>query len=243
MQRKATERYTMSAIELVQPRPLEGLDEEALAVRAQRQEPAAFRELMRRHNRRLFRVARSVLGDDAEAEDAVQETYLKAYAALPGFRAEASLGTWLTRIALNEAIGRRRQRRETTDLDVLERPETATILRFNLNAPDDPERNAARRQLRTLIEQAVDTLPEAFRTVFVMRDIEEMSVAETARVRHLKPETVKTRLHRARRLLRKALDAELSATLQDAFPFAGARCDRVIARVEAILFPQGVERT
>ncbi|HVV92143.1 MAG TPA: RNA polymerase sigma factor [Hyphomicrobiales bacterium] len=227
----------MSAIELARPRPLEDLGEAELAERACRQEPAAFREVMRRHNRRLFRVARSVLGDDAEAEDAVQETYLKAYAALPGYRGEASLGTWLTRIALNEAIGRRRRRRDTTDLDILERPAEAKIVPFNPNAPDDPERSAARRQLRTVIEQAVDTLPEAFRTVFVMRDIEEMSVAETARFLHIRPETVKTRLHRARRLLRKALDAELSATLQDAFPFAGWRCDRVIARVEAILFP------
>lgn len=232
----------MSAIELVRPRPLANLGEAELAVRARRQEPAAFREVMRRHNRSLFRVARSVLADDAEAEDAVQETYLKAYAALPAYRGEASLGTWLTRIALNEAIGRKRQRRPTADLDVLERPAALNVLFFNAAASDDPERNAARLQLRTLIEQAVDTLPEAFRVVFVMRDIEEMSVADTARFLHLKPETVKTRLHRARRLLRKALDAELNATLQDAFPFAGARCDRVIARVEAILFPPGGER-
>lgn len=230
----------MTLVETARQHQGEGADEASLVRGALAHETGAFREIMRRHNRRLFRVARSVTRDDAEAEDVVQETYLHAYAALGSFRGEAGLGTWLTRIALNEAVGRIRRRRNTTDLDVLEATPPAQILFLDGPQSDDPERAAARRQLRGVIEAAVDHLPQPFRTVFVLRDMEGLSVEETALSLGLKPETVKTRLHRARRLLRRMLNERFSDTLSDTFPFAGARCDRIIARVEAILAERGL---
>ncbi|MGF9760180.1 RNA polymerase sigma factor [Microvirga sp. 0TCS3.31] len=196
--------------------------------------PDAFRIIMQRHNRRLYRVARGVTGNDIEAEDVVQEGYLRAFTHLDTFRGEARLSTWLTRIVLNEALGRVRRRREMIELSLLDRIETgqAQILMFpQAQLSQDPEAEAGRAQLRRLMEQAVDDLPEAFRSVFVMREIEEMTIEETASHLGIRPATVKTRLHRARRLLQKTLHARLVATLKDAFPFGGLRCNRVTDRV------------
>jgi RNA polymerase sigma-70 factor (ECF subfamily) len=203
---------------------------------------AAFRAIMQRHNSRLYRVARGILGDESEAEDAVQEAYVRAFSHLAEFRGDAKLSTWLTRIVMNEALGRLRRQRPTVDLTVLDslhNSEDPRIIPFPLAdaAAENPERSAARRQIRQLLERAVDDLPESFRVVFVMRAIEEMSVEETAAYLNLRPETVKTRLHRARRLLRKALDAQLASTLADAFPFAGARCARM---ADAVLLRLGL---
>ncbi len=195
----------------------------------------AFRIIMERYNRRLYRIARTVLQNDAEAEDAVQESYLRAFTALPGFRGLASLSTWLTRIAINEALGRKRKQRPTVgleDMDAIQQ-NTAQVVPFpNMNGETDPERSAAQREIRRLLEHAIDDLPESFRVVFVMRDVEEMSTEETAAFLGIRPETVKTRLHRARRLLRRSLDENLASTLKGAFPFAGARCART---TEAVL--------
>lgn len=214
---------------------LEDLDEEVLVERARQRDGAAFRLIIQRHNQRLYRVARSVLGDDSEAEDAVQEAYIRAFAHLGEFRGEARLSTWLTRIVLNEALGRLRQRRPTVDLKVIdtinEQGEARVIVMPTARQETDPEAAAARAEIRRLLERAVDQLPEPFRVVFVLREIEELSVEETAENLRLRPETVKTRLHRARRLLRQSLGAELSSALADAFPFAGARCARVADRV------------
>jgi RNA polymerase sigma-70 factor (ECF subfamily) len=204
----------------------------------------AFREIMQRHNRRLYRVARSVVHDDSEAEDVVQEAYVLAFTNLAKFRAESSLATWLTRITLNEAMGRLRRRRPTVDVLTLDSStgDGAQVIPFpTMISNEDPERNAAQREIRGLIERAVDELPEIFRVVFVMRDVEEMSIEETAAFLSLRPETVKTRLHRARKLLRQALDAKLATALTDVFPFAGARCltftDEVLTRL-GLLPPQ-----
>lgn len=210
-----------------------------LVGRAQGGDAEAFRAIMQRANQRLFRVARSVLGDEIEAEDALQDAYVRAFLGIRRFRGEADIVTWLTRIVLNEARSRLRRRRPTTDLDAVEIQQATTgeIIRFP-GAPADagPESDAARSQIRGLIEQAVDDLPPAFRVVFIMRDIEECSIAETAQSLGLKPETVKTRLHRARRMLRQSLDARVAATLVGAFPFLGLRCqrmsDRVLTRLE-----------
>jgi RNA polymerase sigma-70 factor (ECF subfamily) len=214
---------------------LDDLDDKALVALALRRDEAAFRLIMQRHNRRLYRIARGVLGNDAEAEDVVQETYLRAFTHLDGFRGEAGLSTWLTRIALNEALGRIRERRPTTDLRQLdamtEQGESRVIFLPSARQDSNPEASAARAEIRHLLEQAVDRLPRPFRSVFVMRDIEEMSVEETAAQLGLRPETVKTRLHRARRLLRQSLNETLAATLVDTFPFAGARCARIQAAV------------
>lgn len=198
-------------------------------------DPAAFRILIRRHDRYLYRIARSVLLDDHEAEDVVQETYVRAFTRLVDFRGDASLSTWLTRIALNEALQRYRQRRRIVSLDILDSasgPPVAQIRQSPMIAPDqDPERATAQHQIRTLLERAIDDLPEAFRTVFVMRDIEEASTEETASVLGIRPPTVKTRLHRARRMLREALGEQVGAALKDAFPFDKPRCDRLVKKV------------
>jgi RNA polymerase sigma-70 factor, ECF subfamily len=176
---------------------------------AREAEPAAFRSLIRRHDRYLYRIARSVLLDDEEAEDVVQETFVRAFTHLVDFRGDASLSTWLTRIAFNEALRRRRQRRRIVRLDDLVSAIGCSEKQFDkstMTAPDlDPERATAQHQIRSVLERAIDDLPDSFRTVFVMRDIEEASTEETASVLGIRPQTVKTRLHRARRRLRDAL--------------------------------------
>ena len=191
------------------------LPEGELVRLAQAGDPGAFREIMRRGNQRLFRVARGVVHDDAEAEDVLQEAYVRAFSAIRGFRGDSGVMTWLTRITLNEARGRIRRRRPTVGLERIEMAQA----------------EGARSQIRALIEQAVDDLPEGFRMVFILRDIEEASIEETALTLGLKPETVKTRLHRARRLLREALDARLATALADTFPFMGVRCARITEQV------------
>ncbi|PVE23598.1 RNA polymerase sigma factor [Microvirga sp. KLBC 81] len=220
---------------------LDGLDDRALVERARKRDGTAVRLIMQRHNRRLYRVARSVLHDDAEAEDVVQETYVRAFTHLDGFRGESQLSTWLTRIALNEALGRLRRRRLTVglkDIDAIkDQGETCVIYLPTARQDSDPEAAATRAEVRRLLERAVDQLPDPFRMVFVLRDIEEMSIEETASHLGLRPETVKTRLHRARRLLRQSLHERLSSTLVDVFPCAGTRCARI---TEAVLGKLGI---
>ena len=206
------------------------MDDAALVGAVRNGDREAFRHIMRRSNQRLFRVARGVVNDDAEAEDVVQEAYAHAFEKLPTFRGDAALLTWLTRIVLNEAYGRLRGLRLVVGVEQIEasQMDSASILPFPAKFGDeDPAAATARDQARRLIEQAIDHLPEPFRIVFVMREIENCTVEETAASLDLRPETVKTRLHRARRLLRAALHDTLSETLHDAFPFLGARCDRM----------------
>ncbi|HEX3700244.1 MAG TPA: RNA polymerase sigma factor [Phenylobacterium sp.] len=197
----------------------------------------AFAALMTRGNQRLFRVARSIVRDEAEAEDVLQEAYVSAFANLAAFRGEASVFTWLTRIVINEARGRLRKRRELVDVAEIElaQGDGRVVVFPNLLGSEDPERDAARAEARRLLERAVDDLPQAFRLVFVMREVEGASIAETAQALGVRPETVKTRLHRARRLLRQALDEQLASALTGAFPFLGARCQRITAAVMARL--------
>jgi RNA polymerase sigma-70 factor (ECF subfamily) len=220
----------------------ETLAEPDLVARARKGETEAFRVIMQRCNQRLFRIARAVVRDDAEAEDVLQESYVRAFAKLDGFRGEAGISTWLTRIVLNEAKGRLRRRRETVELDELDASAArgGELVRFpTALASPDPEAAAARAEVRRILERAVDDLPEAFRLVFVLREIEECSVEETATQAGLKPETVKTRLHRARRMLRKALREELQGGIGEAFPFLGARCERITNTVIARLAAAG----
>ncbi|MDX8482619.1 RNA polymerase sigma factor [Mesorhizobium sp. VK24D] len=200
----------------------------ALVRRALAREADAFRAIVKSHNQRLYRIARGVVRNDAEAEDIVQEAYMRAFASLDSFRGDASLSTWLSRITINEALGRLRKRKRVVAMP--ENPE-AQIIRFPLNPSDDPERTMAQRQILGLVERATDSLPDVYRTVFVARVIEGLSIEETAEVLGIRPETVKTRLHRARALVRKALDDEIGPVLLDAFPFAGRRCDRLTAAV------------
>lgn len=200
----------------------------------------AFRVIMQRSNQRLFRVARGVVRDDVEAEDVLQEAYLRAFAKLHTFRGEAGLLTWLTRITLNEARGRLRKRRTMVDIDEIEAAQgSGQVIAFPAaGLGSDPEADAARSQIRNMLEGAIDELPDAFRTVFIMRVIEECSIEETAANLGLRTETVKTRLHRARKHLRKALDEKLATTMTGAFPFMGARCRGVTERVLTRLAPR-----
>jgi RNA polymerase sigma-70 factor (ECF subfamily) len=190
---------------------------------------------MQRGNQRLFRIARAVVRDEGEAEDVLQEAYVRAFAGLAEFRGEASVFTWLTRIVLNEAHGRLRKRRLTVELAAIESAQVEPGRVFAFPGVEDPERDAARAEVRRLLERAVDDLPGNFRVVFVMRDVEGLSIEETSAALGVKPETVKTRLHRARRQLREGLDAELASSLTGAFPFLGARCERITTAVLARL--------
>ncbi|MBZ9887050.1 RNA polymerase sigma factor [Mesorhizobium sp. M7A.F.Ca.CA.001.09.2.1] len=199
-----------------------------LVHRALARDGDAFRTIIKTHNQRLYRIARGVVRNDSEAEDIVQEAYVKAFAHLDAFRGDSSLATWLSRIVINEALGRLRKRRKTVALP--ENPQ-AEIIRFPLNPSDDPERTMAQRQILQLVEQATDSLPDVYRTVFVARVIEGLSIEETADLLGVRPQTVKTRLHRARALVRKALDDQIGPVLLDAFPFAGRRCERLTSAV------------
>lgn len=197
----------------------------------------AFEAVMRRHNGRLFRVARAILKNDADAEDALQDAYLDAYRHLDGFRAEAELSTWLTRIVVNQSLMRlRRQKRD------------GTVVRFGRDggqAPaevevrddksESPSTAVLRTEMRRILERRIDELPASYRTVFVMREIEDMSVEETAQVLEIPSSTVRTRLFRARALLRASLSRDVDRATGDVFAFAGARCDRIVAAVLARL--------
>ena len=203
-----------------------------LAKRALGRDATAIRTIMRRYNQRLYRMARSILGNDTEAEDAVQNAYLKAFKGLAEFRGEAGLGTWLTRIVINEALAIFRTRKPglewSGDKQALS---GGTVIPFPTAANIDPERAMAQSQIQIAVERAIDELPDAFRTVLVARVLEGMSLEETANLLDLRVETVKTRLHRARRLLRDAVERQIGPVFLDAFPFAGSRCDRMTETV------------
>jgi len=211
--------------------------ESALVSAAQGRQPEAIRTIIRRYNQRLYRLARAIVRNDADAEDVLQEAYLQAFSAIGGFRGESTLATWLSRITINEALGRlRRQRRRTKLSEDLAKPEQACVIPFPLTvSTDDPERTMAQRQILQMVEQASDNLPEVYRVVFVARVIEGLSVEETAEALDVLPVTVKTRLHRARALVRQDLETQIGPLLLEAFPFAGRRCDRLTETVMAKL--------
>jgi RNA polymerase sigma-70 factor, ECF subfamily len=198
----------------------------------------AFEALMRRHNGRLFRVARSILRNDADAEDALQDAYLEAYRHLDEFRAEAQLSTWLTRIVVNQALMRlRRQKRDGTVVPF--RPdggdETLPEVEVRDDKTESPSAAVLRTEIRRMLERRIDELPVAYRTVFVMREVEDMSVEETAQALSIPSSTVRTRLFRARALLRASLERDVDMATGDVFAFAGGRCDRIVAAVLARL--------
>jgi RNA polymerase sigma-70 factor (ECF subfamily) len=206
---------------------------------------AALRRLMRRHNQSLFRAARSILRDDAEAEDAVQEGYLHAYRAMGSFRGDAKLSTWLMRIVVNEALGRARKTKRGAEVIAIDSGAEAHAAEETMsdNPDNQPERLAARAQTRRLIEAKIDALPDQFRTVFVLRAVEEMTVEETAQALSIPEATVRTRFFRARALLREAMSREVDTALEEAFSFAGERCDRITERVAARVAAMRASRT
>jgi RNA polymerase sigma-70 factor (ECF subfamily) len=208
-------------------------DEPDLIRRSLARDDRAFRAIMLRYNRRLYRIARGIVRNDADAEDVVQEAYVKAFMHLADFRGESTLATWLGRITINEALGRLRKKRSPSEAvhSEAQRNEAQIIPFPQMTTTDDPEKTMAQRQILQLVEQATDKLPENFRLVFITRVIEGMSVEETAEILGIQPETVKTRLHRARKLVREQLDKQIGPVLMDAFPFAGKRCERVTQAV------------
>ena len=214
--------------------------EDDLVARARQRDEFAIRALIQRHNQRLYRIARGILRDDAEAEDALQEGYLKAFSHLDDFAGNSAIGTWLCRIVMNEALGRLRQRPPMVDWNSVEEAgmPSAEIIRFSTTGSrPDPERALAQRQIRGLLEQAIDRLPDDFRIVLIARVVEEMSVQETATLLGIRPETVKTRLHRARLSLRRTIEAQIGPAATEVFPFEDPRCRRtadiVIAKLAA----------
>jgi RNA polymerase sigma-70 factor (ECF subfamily) len=200
-----------------------------LVRRARGREEAAIRSIMQSNNRRLYRIARGILRNDGEAEDVVQETYVRAFTHLESFRGDSSLATWLARIAMNEALGRLRRQQPSVEWSTLEPGLLeAQIIQFPASASsEDPEKTMAQREIQQVVEHAIDDLPEAFRIVFITRVIEGMNVEETAELLGLKPETVKTRLHRARTMLRDNVEKKIGPVVMEAFPFAGKRCERL----------------
>jgi len=203
--------------------------EAELVARARARDEVAIRSIMQANNRRLYRLARGILRNDGEAEDVVQETYVRAFTHLAEFRGDSSLATWLARIAMNEALGRLRRQRPAVELSSLPAGTLeAQIIQFPHSAQsEDPEKSMAQREIQHVVEHAIDELPAAFRIVFITRVIEGMNVEETAEILGLKPETVKTRLHRARAMLRDNVEKKIGPVVMDAFPFAGKRCERL----------------
>ena len=209
------------------------LSDEALVRRVAAGDRALFEVLMRRHNPRVYRTIRSILRDEGEVEDAMQQTYLLAYAHLAEFSGASAFGTWLTRIALNEALGRVRRRAHLVAVTTLDGSEDA------VKGPgQDPEEGAARHEAGRLLERCIDGLSEDHRTVVMLRDVEGLTTAEVAEVLGVSDEAVRVRLHRARRALREAVSDEVGRSAIQAFPFEAPRCDRVVAGVFAALGPR-----
>lgn len=221
------------------PRTDPPLSDAEMASRVATGDQAAFRLMMRRNNQAMFRTARSILRDDAEAEDAVQEAYLGAYRRMADFRGEAKLSTWLLSIVANEALGRLRRRQRRATVVTLEGDALAddgpALDERAADAGDGPEGEALRAEARRLLERKIDLLPEAFRSVFVLRAIQELDVDDTAAALGIPEATVRTRFFRARALLRESLSREIDLAHEDAFLFLGERCDRIVASVIARL--------
>jgi len=213
----------------------ESLDDPALARLIAARDPGAVRLVTGRNNQRLFRAAWSVLRNRAEAEDAVQSAYLRGFAAIEGFQGRSSLSTWLTRIAINEALGRaraakrRRAALDSASVTVIE-DYREKLMQGSLSGTS-PEKSHACEQLRRIMEAAIARLPDPFRTVFVLREIEDLSVDEVAETLGILPATVKTRHLRARRRLQQDLAPEVKSALDGSFPFAGADCEAMTERV------------
>lgn len=208
----------------------QALSDEEIVERVLAGNTAMFEILMRRYNQRIYRIARSVLKDDDEAEDVMQDAYFRAYEHLRQFEGRAMFSTWLTRIALHEALARKKRRSRYDELDAIEesKGDSTMILKSARSGPED---DVAQMELRNLLESAIEGLPEAFRTIVVLREVEEMNVAETAATLGLSESLVKTRLHRAHAMLRRELHARASGRLTALYAFHAVRCDRVVKAV------------
>jgi RNA polymerase sigma-70 factor (ECF subfamily) len=210
------------------------LSDEEVVRRVRGGEPALFELLMRRYNQRIYRTARAIVRDEAEAEDVMQQAYVNAYVHLDQFAERARFGTWLTRIATYEALARIRRRSRLTEIETMGESAEADLL---AERGPNPERQAFLGELRKTLEGGVDALPEAYRSVFVLREVEGLSTAETAESLGLSEDVVKTRLVRARAQLRRRITDEIGRGARELFTFEAPRCDRVVAAVLARIDP------
>ena len=229
----------MHALQLV---PQAALSDREIVRRVRAGETSLFEILMRRHNQRVYRAARAVLRDESDVEDVMQQAYINAFTHLGQFEERSQFSTWLTRIALHEAFGRRRKLKSHDPMAARAWApvEDEGDVMATLTAPQpDPEHQAYASELSRVLEAAVDALPETYRTVFMLRDIEGLSTSETAEGLELGEEAVKTRLHRARAMVRRAVTARVGAAVAMAFPFHAPRCDRVVAAVFTVIKPGG----
>jgi RNA polymerase sigma-70 factor (ECF subfamily) len=208
----------------------EPLSDEEVVTRVLAGETAMFEIVMRRHNQRLYRVARAILRNDGEAEDVMQDAYVRAYEHLDQFAGKAKFSTWLTRIAVHEALARQHRGNRYQELEPMSEQEGDPMDRLASLAPD-PEQQAANSEIRGLLEEAVEKLPDAYRTILMLRDVEDMSTTDAAAVLDITEENAKVRLHRARALLRKSLYARAGMERKEAFTFHAVRCDRVVKNV------------
>jgi RNA polymerase sigma-70 factor (ECF subfamily) len=218
----------MGMTAISQPVRVDGRRDEELVAEVLKGETTLFEVLMRRHNQRLFRVVRGIVADDSEAEDVMQDAYVLAYQHLAQFEGRASFSTWLIRIAIRDAVARRQRRGRFEAMDAAGRTQGGNQMDPLVSAAPNPEEYTSAREANSLIERAILALPEKYRAVLMMRDIEEMSVEETADCLGISQVNVKVRLHRARTLMRKELYTRAHATSSAAFTFLGARCDRMV---------------
>jgi RNA polymerase sigma-70 factor, ECF subfamily len=223
----------MTAAHATLPKIDPRISDAELAQRVANREEAAVRLLTKRYNQALFRTARAILREDAEAEDAVQEAYIKAIRAMHTYRSDAKLSTWLIRITVNEALAKLRRVRRSAEVIPLaaDLPAGENMYETHQSDTPNPEEQATSNQARKLIEARIDALPEAFRAVFVLRAVQELTVEETAQALEIPEATVRTRFFRARGLLREALSREMDVALEQAFHFAGERCERITESV------------
>jgi RNA polymerase sigma-70 factor (ECF subfamily) len=208
----------------------EQLSDEEVVARVLAGETGMFEIVMRGHNQRLYRVARAILRNDGEAEDVMQDAYVRAYEHLDQYAGRAKFSTWLTRVAVHEALARQHRGNRYQELKPMSEREGDPMDGFASLAPD-PEQQASNSEIRTLLEEAVERLPDAYRTIFMLRDVEDMSTTDTAEVLEITEDNVKVRLHRARALLRKSLYARAGMERKEAFNFHAVRCDRVVKNV------------
>jgi len=211
--------------------PVSALSDSDVVRRVRAGEIALFEVLMRRHNQRVYRTARAVVKDEAEVEDIMQQAYINAFTHLHQFEDRSEFSTWLTRIVLNEAFARRQKRQRAASSAPHAGDEGGAMMERMQSSQPDPERQAYAEELRRVLEYAVDELPDNYRAVFMLRDVEGLSTSETGAGLGLGEEAVKTRLHRARAMVRRSVSARIGALSSEAFQFQAPRCDRVVAAV------------
>ncbi len=210
------------------------LTDQELIQRVREGDRSSFELIMRRHNQRLYRIARGIHRNESDAEDTVQDAYIHAFENLHRFSGKGAFSAWLAKITVNEALGRLRRSspcKDTISFDDSHEMQEANLMAISISNQYSPEQNAAREEVRRMLESLIDSLPDIYRLVFVLCGVEEMSVAETAACLDIEPATVRTRYHRAKKILQQSLSCLVDSTTGEVFPFAGERCNRIVTGV------------